>query len=132
MRPKTSSPNKTPPSNSSEPNQKNGISRFIEKSPAIALAAAVTAASSVVYTVTNQALKLEFEDKYRVLQRGYDEKYRILNEERSRINFAVKDDSSFFNIASASVPDEVLFDDYRRFRGSFKHCRQQLVMARDE
>jgi hypothetical protein len=116
--------------------EKNGLARFLERSPIITLATTAVTISGVIYGIVNYVasqkidglksgyeqkinqLTLDYENKAANTSKEYYTKLRLLEEERSRINFTIKGVSSFIDTASIFMDEVSLPDDYKRFRSA--------------
>jgi hypothetical protein len=111
-------------------NGKNAIAKYLERSPLITLLTAAVALSGVLYTIISyvdshriETLKLEhekkifeYENRVAKIGREYQEKARLLEDERSRITFSVKNESAFLDLKTLFVNEGSLVAGYKRFR----------------
>lgn len=105
----------------------NTLKKFVEDSPLLTLCATAITISGIIYGALSfiYASKHELEigkikaDALRTeddLRKQYEGKIRQLDDERSRIQFVVKDQSSFLDLKSLVVNEEQLGSDYKKFR----------------
>jgi hypothetical protein len=94
----------------------NGLRRFIEGSPLITLCAATIAMAGTVFGALNWLYSSKYGVEVAILKRQYSDKIKQLDDERSRIKFTVKDQSSFLDLKTLLVNEEQLGTEYKKFR----------------
>lgn len=104
----------------------NGLKQFIETNPFITLCAAAIAIAGAVFGTLNwlysskleveeAKLKLEYKQNEDKLTAQVNGKIKGLDEERSRIQFTVRDQSSFLDLKTLVVNEEQLGTEYKKF-----------------
>jgi hypothetical protein len=108
----------------------NGLRRFIEANPLVTLCAVAISITGTVFGALNwlyssklgvevENIKIEYKRSEDELKKQYSDKIKGLDEERSRIQFAVKDQSSFLDLKTLIVSEERLGAEYKKFKVGF-------------
>src|SRR5262249_1630193 len=102
----------------------NRLKDFIERSPILTLCTVVLAVAATIYGALNwlyasryeveiQRIKFDSQSAEDTLKRQYSDKIRELEDERSRIRFAINDQSSFLDLKTLVADEEQLGTNYK-------------------